>query len=469
MFDAMLKGNLSGFICLGMNPACSSPNANKAREALSRLDWMVTIDLFETETTNFWMGPEMNPRKVKTEVFLLPAASPVEKEGSVTDSGRMAQWRYKAIDPPGEAKSDGQIVNELYMKVKALYEKEGGKFPDPILKLKWDYARNGKVDPHLVAKEINGYDLNTGKLVVNFAKLMDDGTTSCGNWLYSGSYNEEGNLMARRDRTDPTGIYLFPKWAWSWPLNRRILYNRASVDLNGNPWDPKRAVIKWDAVAGKWIGDVPDGGWPPLATGKGKLPFIMKPDGVASIFGPGLAEGPFPEHYEPLECPIEKNPLSSQMINPTIALFEEYACCIPCDPRFPFVATTYRVTEHWQTGLMTRYQSWLVEAQPQMFVEIGEELAGLRGIKNGEWVRVSSAMGEIEAVAIVTKRMRPLKVAGQTIHQVGLPWCYGWLVPKDGGESANLLTPTIGDANTVIPEYKAFLVNVEKLPGEKPA
>ena len=362
-----------------------------------------------------------------------------------------------------------RFVNELYMKVKALYEKEGGKFPDPILKLKWDYARNGKVDPHLVAKEINGYDLNTGKLVVNFAKLMDDGTTSCGNWLYSGSYNEEGNLMARRDRTDPTGIYLFPKWAWSWPLNRRILYNRASVDLNGNPWDPKRAVIKWDAVAGKWIGDVPDGGWPPLATGKGKLPFIMKPDGVASIFGPGLAEGPFPEHYEPLECPIEKNPLSSQMINPTIALFEEYACCIPCDPRFPFVATTYRVTEHWQTGLMTRYQSWLVEAQPQMFVEIGEELAGLRGIKNGEWVRVSSAMGEIEAVAIVTKRMRPLKVAGQTIHQVGLPWCYGWLVPKDGGESANLLTPTIGDANTVIPEYKAFLVNVEKLPGEKPA
>jgi formate dehydrogenase major subunit len=464
MFDEMLKGNFSGFICLGMNPACSSPNANKAREALSRLDWMVAMDLFESETTTFWKGPGMIPGKIKTEVFLLPAASSIEKEGSVTDSGRMAQWRYKAINPIGETKSDGQIVHEIYLKVKALYEKEGGKFPGPILNLKWDYAVDGKVDFHLVAKEINGYDLTTGKLVVNFTKLMDDGTTSCGNWLYSGSYNEDGNLMARRDKNDPTGIYLFPKWAWAWPLNRRILYNRASVDLNGNPWDPKRAVIKWDGS--KWVGDVPDGGWPPLATGKGKLPFIMKPDGIASIFGPGLAEGPLPEHYEPLECPIEKNPMSSQRINPTIALFKDYTHTT-CDPRFPFVATTYRVTEHWQTGLMTRYTPSLIEAEPQMFVEISQELAALRGIKNGEWVRVSSPRGEVKAVAIVTKRLKPLKVAGLTIHQIGLPWCYGWLVPKDGGESANLLTPTIGDANTVIPEYKAFLANVQKLPAKK--
>ncbi|MBU4288979.1 MAG: formate dehydrogenase, partial [Proteobacteria bacterium] len=261
---------------------------------------------------------------------------------------------------------------------------------------------------------------------------------------------------------------IFPKWGWAWPLNRRIIYNRASVDLNGNPWDPKRAVIKWDAEAKKWVGDVPDNAVPPMGLPGGKYPFIMKPDGVASIYGPGLADGPFPEHYEPLECPIEKNPMSSQRINPTIALFKEYAFTT-FDPKFPFVATTYRVTEHWQTGLMTRYLSLQVEAEPQMFVEISEELAALRGIKNGEWVLVSSPRGKVEAVAMVTKRWKPFKIAGQTIHEIGLPWCYGWLIPKDGGESANLLTPTIGDANTAIPEYKAFLVNIEKLPEKKPA
>jgi formate dehydrogenase major subunit len=274
--------------------------------------------------------------------------------------------------------------------------------------------------------------------------------------------------MARRDKTPVATANIFPKWGFSWPVNRRILYNRASVDLQGNPWDPKKAVIQWDAVAKKWVGDVPDGPPPPMGLEGGKLPFIMKPDGIASIFGPGLADGPFPEHYEPLECPIEKNPLSSQRINPTTALFPQYKF-ITCDPKFPFVATTYRVTEHWQTGLMTRYLSTLVEAEPQMFVEIGEELAELRGIKNGERVSVSSPRGKVEAVAIVTKRWKPFKVAGLTIHEVGLPWCYGWLIPPDGGESANLLTPTIGDANTAIPEYKAFLVNVEKLPPKKVA
>jgi len=200
----------------------------------------------------------------------------------------------------------------------------------------------------------------------------------------------------------------------------------------------------------------------------GRLPFIMKSDGIASIFGPGLADGPFPEHYEPLECPIEKNPMSSQQINPVVALFKEYASTT-CDPRFPFVATTYRVTEHWQTGLMTRHLSLMNEAEPQMFVEMSEELASLRGMKNGENVLISSPRGKVQAVAMVTKRWKPFKIAGHIVHQVGLPWCYGWLVPKDGGESANLLTPTIGDANTAIPEFKAFLVNIEKLPAKKSA
>ena len=478
MFDEMGKGKFSGLICLGMNPACSSPNASHTREALSKLDWMVTIDLFESETTNFWKGPGMDPKKVKTEVFLLPACSYVEREGSISDSARMAQWRNKALEPVGESKADGQVVHELYMKVKALYEKEGGAFPDPILKLKWDYAKDGKVDTHLVAKDINGFFLEDiaehpfdkkaykkGTLVPSFVFLLADGRTSCGNWIYSGSYTEAGNMMARRDKTPVATANIFPKWGFAWPVNRRILYNRASVDLQGNPIDPKRAVITWDAANKKWVGDVPDGPAPPMGLEGGKEPFIMKPDGVASIFGPGLGDGPFPEHYEPLECPIDKNPLSPVRINPTTTLFKGYEFKT-CDPKFPFVGTTYRVTEHWQTGLMTRYQSWLVEAEPQMFVELSEELAELRGIKNGERVSVSSPRGKVEAVAIVTKRWKPMKVAGLTIHEIGLPWCFGWLVPKDGGESANLLTPTIGDANTAIPEYKAFLVNVEKLPAK---
>jgi formate dehydrogenase major subunit len=420
----------------------------------------------------------MDPKKVKTEVFLLPACSYVEREGSISDSARMAQWRNKALEPLGESKSDGQIVHELYMKMKALYEKEGGAFTDPILKLKWDYAKDGKVDTHLVAKDINGYFLDDipehpfdkkaykkGTLVPSFVFLLSDGRTSCGNWIYSGSYTETGNMMARRDKTPVATANIFPKWGFAWPVNRRILYNRASADSQGNPIDPKRAVVTWDAANKKWVGDVPDGPAPPMGLEGGKYPFIMKPDGVASIYGPGLGDGPFPEHYEPLECPLDKNPLSSVRINPTTALFKGYEFKT-CDPKFPFVCTTYRVTEHWQTGLMTRYQSWLLEAEPQMFIELSEELAELRGIKNGERVLVSSPRGKVEAAAIITKRWRPLKVAGLTVHEVGLPWCFGWLVPKDGGESANLLTPTIGDANTAIPEYKAFLVNVEKLPAK---
>jgi len=202
----------------------------------------------------------------------------------------------------------------------------------------------------------------------------------------------------------------------------------------------------------------------------GAYPFIMKPDGVASIFGPGLKDGPFPEHYEPLECPIEKNLLSNQRINPAIKIFEGGPDkFLTCDPRYPFVCSTYRVTEHWQTGVLTRWLPWLIEAEPQLFCEISLELAKLREIKNGERVSVETHRGKVEAMAIVTSRLKPFNIAGQTVHQIGLPWHYGWLQPKDGGESANLLTPTIGDPNTMIPESKAFMANVRKLPGQPPA
>lgn len=472
LFDEMYKGSFTGFFAWGMNPACSSANAGKVRQALAKLDWMVNVNVFDSETAEFWRGPGMDPKKIKTEVFQLPCAAFLEKEGSISNSGRWMQWRYKAANPPGEAKPDGDIIYELFKKVRALYEKEKGAFPEPILNLKWDYETNGHFDVHKVAKEINGYDLTTGKLVPSFVALKDDGTTSCGNWLYSASYTEAGNMAARRGKADPTGLGLYPEWAWCWPLNRRIIYNRASVDLEGNPRDPKRPLLKWDPVAKKWIGDVPDNAVPPMGT-DGAYPFIMKPDGVASIFGPGLADGPFPEHYEPLECPIEKNLMSSQRINPVIKIFEGGPDTFAtCDPKYPFVCTTYRVTEHWQTGVLTRWLPWLIEAEPQVFCEMSVELAKLRGIKNGDRVVVETPRGKVEAVAIVTSRLKPFNIAGQTVHLIGLPWHFGWLHPKDGGESANLLTPTIGDPNTMIPESKAFMANVRKLagpPARKPA
>jgi formate dehydrogenase major subunit len=469
LFDEMYKGTFTGFFAWGMNPACSSAHAGKVRQALAKLDWMVNVNVFDSETGSFWKGPGMNPKKIKTEVFQLPCAAFLEKEGSISNSGRWMQWRYKAANPPGVAKPDGDIMYELFHKVRALYEKDKGAFPEPILNLKWDYETNGHFDIHKVAKEINGYDLTTGKLLPNFVPLKDDGTTSCGNWLYSGSYTEAGNMAARRDKTDPTGLGLYPGWSWCWPINRRIIYNRASVDLDGNPRDPGRSLLKWDAQGKKWIGDVPDNAVPPMGT-TGAYPFIMKPDGVASIFGPGLADGPFPEHYEPLECPIEKNLISNQRINPVVKIFEGGPdTFLTCDPRYPFVCSTYRVTEHWQTGVLTRWLPWLIEAEPQVFCEMSLELAKLRGIKNGERVVVETSRGKLEAVAIVTSRVKPFNVAGQTIHQIGVPWHFGWLQPRDGGESANLLTPTIGDPNTMIPESKAFMANVTKLRKQQPA
>lgn len=504
LFDQMFKGKFEGFFAWGQNPACSGSNAGKVRKALSKLKWMVNINLFDNETGSFWRGPGMNPKDVQTEVFMLPACFSVEKEGSITNSGRLAQWRYKAIEPIGQSKSDSDIMNELFIRVKKLYETQGGKFPDPIVNLTWDYGEKdaeGKVkevNTHKIAMEINGYYLEDvydkkatppkllgkkGQLCASFVHLQDDGTTSSGNWLYSQSYTQkEGkiiNMMARRDKSDPSGLGLFPGWAWAWPVNRRIIYNRCAVDPQGRPWDPKRSILEWNPTKinpatnkpGAWEGDVPDGPAPPLAAEGGKLPFIMKPDGIGSIFGPGLADGPFPEHYEPLECPLQENPMSKERINPTVKIFYEKGkgavedIFASCDIRFPFVGTTYRVSEHWQTGVLTRHEPWQLEMVPQVFLEISKELAAEKGIRNGDKVKVSSARGDLWAKAIVTARLKPFKVAGSTVHQVGLPWHFGWQWPADGsgGDSANLLTPTIGDANTMIPETKAFMVNVEKI------
>ncbi len=472
IFDDMYKGNFKGFFAWGQNPACSGANSNKTRQALAKLDWMVNVNIFDNETASFWKGPGMKPGEIKTEVFFLPCLTSVEKEGSITNSGRWMQWRYAAAKPPRGPKGDGDIMVELFEKVRTLYEGDG-KFPEPIKNLRWDYVKDGKYDPHAIAKLINGYfeqdvtikdkSFKKGTLVPSFAFLLDDGSTSSGNWLYCNSYTENGNMAARREKKDPTGMGLYPEWSWCWPVNRRIIYNRAAVDLNGKPWSPNKNILEYKD--GKWIGDVPDGGWPPMSDqAKTKRPFIMKPDGVASVFGPGRVDGPFPEHYEPLECPVPKNLMSSQRINPVAPIYgTEADAHFSCDPRFPFVGTTYRVTEHWQTGILTRWQPWLLELQPQLFVEMSNELGKLKGINNGDMCKVSSARGEVEAVAIVTGRFKPFKVQGTTVHQIGLPWCFGWVHPKDGGDSANLLTPSTGDPNTRIPETKAFMVNVDKL------
>jgi formate dehydrogenase major subunit len=472
IFDEMYKGNFKGFFAWGQNPACSGANSNKTRQAMAKLDWMVNVNIFDNETASFWKGPGMNPGEIKTEVFFLPCLTSVEKEGSITNSGRWMQWRYAAAKPPRGPKGDGDIMVELFEKVRELYEAEG-KFPEPIKNLRWDYVKDGKYDPHAIAKLINGYfeqdvtikdkSYKKGTLVPSFAFLLDDGSTSSGNWLYCNSYTEKGNMAARREKKDPTGMGLYPEWSWCWPVNRRIIYNRAAVDLNGKPWSPNKNILEYKD--GKWVGDVPDGGWPPMSNKeKTKRPFIMKPDGVGSVFGPGRVDGPFPEHYEPLECPVPKNLMSSQRINPVAPVYgTEADAHFSCDPRFPFVGTTYRVTEHWQTGILTRWQPWLLELQPQLFVEMSNELGKLKGINNGDMCKVSSARGEVEAVAIVTGRFKPFKVQGTTVHQIGLPWCFGWVQPKDGGDSANLLTPSTGDPNTRIPETKAFMVNVDKL------
>lgn len=484
LFDEMYQGNIKGFFVWGQNPTCSGANANKVRRALTTLDWLVNVNVFPSETGWFWQDKNlgMDPAKIRTEVFVLPAAASIEKEGSITNSGRWMQWRYQASDAPGEAKPDAEIMHMIYRELKALYTTEGGAFPEPIINLKWDYFDGDKIDPHAIAKEVNGYFLedadfpeqgkrfSKGERVPGFQYLRDDGTTSSGNWLYCGSYPEEGNLAARRIR-ETHGIGLHPQWSWAWPANRRILYNRASVNLDGQPYNKEVPVIRWEG--GKWTGDVPDGGWPPMHVDpeQTRYPFIMKPEGVARVFAMELEDGPLPEHYEPLESPLTANPLNGRMLSPVVKEWQGVsdAHAKPGSVDYPYVCTTFRLAEHWQTGVMTRHAPWLLELQPQIFIEIGKDLADRKGIVLGDQVRVSSKRGTVTAFALPTSRLQPLLVNGQKIQQVGLPWCFGWLMPEggSGGDSANLLTPNIGDANTMIPETKVFMVNIEKLDVDK--
>jgi len=495
-FDAMYAGKIKGFFAYGSNVAVSSPNSTKVRRGLEKLKWMVNVNIFDNETASFWKAPGVDSSAIDTEVFLLPAAASMEKEGSQSNSGRLVQWRYKAANPPGDAWSDGDITMKIMDTLRDLYKKEGGAFPEQILNLKWDYRdASGKFDALKVSKQINGHytqDLTItdpvtgakeenkkGETVPTFAKLMADGSTSSGNWVMAGSFDQKGlnkmakrgkedptglglNKMAKRGKEDPTGLGLFAEWAYAWPLNRRIIYNRASCDLEGKPYNPKMKLLEW--TGDKWVGDVPDGPAPPMANKeKGKMPFIMKADGVGAIFGPGMVEGPFPEHYEPLEGPLAKNLMSGQLLNPAVIAFKSDLDKVAnADSKYPIVCTTYSCTEHWCSGF-TRWQPWLLEMMPEAYLEIGDKLAASLGIKNGDPIKVTSIRGEVKCVAMVTKRLVPFQIDGKTVHEVGMPFNYGWRFPEDATDaSANYLTPSIGCPNTFCPEYKAFMVNVSK-------
>src|SRR6266404_4132744 len=480
-FELMNQGQVHGFICQGFNPLAAAPNKAKLNLSLAKLKFLVVMDPLATETSEFWRNfgehNDVDPSKIQTEVFRLPTNCFAEENGSLTNSSRWLQWHWKGAEPPGDARSDLQIMGEIFTRMRTLYRKDGGAFPDPIVNLSWPYVEPNSPSPEELAREYSGKALKdladpkdpakvsrkAGEQLAGFAELRNDGTTASGCWIFCGAWGPTGNLMARRDNSDPTGIGQTLNWAWSWPANRRVLYNRASCDPAGKPYNPNRKLIAWNGTG--WGGaDVPDFKADENPAG-GMGPFIMNPEGVARFFArAGMAEGPFPEHYEPFETPLGYNPLNPHQPqatnNPAARVFPEDREAFGKAAQFPHVATTYRLTEHFHYWTKhTRLSSIL---QPQQFVEIGEGLAKEIGIANGERVKVSSNRGYIKAVAMVTKRIRTLTVDGKPLHTVGVPIHWGFMGVAKPGFLANTLTPSVGDANSQTPEFKAFLVKVEK-------
>lgn len=480
-YEMMDQDKMTGYICQGFNPLAAAPNKAKLTRSFSKLKFMVIMDPLATETSEFWKnyGPhnDVASADIKTEVFRLPTICFAEDEGALVNSGRWLQWHWKGANPPGEAKSDIEIMADLFARVKALYEAEGGPFPDPIVNLAWDYSQPHEPSPEEIAKEYNGKALadlpdpsgegkfirRKGEQLSGFGELRDDGSTASGCWIFCGAWGPAGNLMARRDNSDPTGIGNTLNWAWAWPANRRVLYNRASCKPDGTPFDPNRTLVKWNGSA--WVGaDIPDF----VASedpANGMNPFIMNPEGVARFFARGnMAEGPFPEHYEPFETPLKSNPLSPNqahtLSSPAARVFDNDRKNFGTVDEFPHVATTYRLTEHFH--YWTKNSRINAITQPEQFVEIGAALADELGIGNGSRVRVSSKRGHIEAVAVVTKRIKALQIDGKTVHQVGVPIHWGFIGAAKPGYLANTLTPSVGDGNTQTPEFKSFLVKVEK-------
>jgi formate dehydrogenase major subunit len=472
IFDQALQGKMEGLLLSGMTATSIGPDSNQVMQALSNLKWLCVMDAFPTTSSEFWRAPGLDAAKVQTEVFLLPSTHWIEKDGSFTNSGRWSQWKEQVLPPEGDARHDHWVLADLFQRVRALYQQQGGKFPAPVLELTLPYKDPAKPDLDEIAQEINGKDLTTGKRLETFGALKDDGTTTAGDWIYTGHYPESGNLTKRRDgvqdpaKNDPTGMGFYPNWAWSWPVNRRVLYNRASADPQGRPWDPARPGIRWDAAAKLWVGDVPD--YPPAADPSdpaSPLPFIMTGEGTGRLFSNGVSDGPFPEHYEPIESPVQ-NPLHPDVpTTPVAFLYDKQAGRanrFGTVEEFPYVATTYRLTEH--EHYVTQHIEQLVQLQPEAFVEVPAELAREKRITNGDMVRVSSKRGKLEVRAVVTGRLGPLQVDGKKVYQIGIPIHWGFVGINTGQHwLANTLTPFVGDASSRTPEFKAFLVNIERI------
>jgi formate dehydrogenase major subunit len=481
-FELMSHGQMNGYICQGFNPLAAAPNKAKMNMSLAKLKFLVVMDPLATETSEFWRNfgqhNDVDPSKIQTEVFRLPTSCFAEEDGALTNSSRWLQWHWKGAEPPGEARSDLRIMGEIFARLRALYVAEGGSYPDPIVKLSWPYSNPSSPGPEELAREYSGKALRdltdpktptlvvrkAGEQLAGFGELRDDGSTSSGCWIFCGAWGPTGNLMARRDNSDPTGIGQTINWAWAWPANRRVLYNRASCDPAGKPFNPARKLIAWNGTA--WSGaDVPDfkADEDPAA---GMGPFIMNAEGVARFFARGnMAEGPFPEHYEPFETPLARNPLSptqpQALNNPAARVFAGDRAAFGKVEQFPHLATTYRLTEHFH--YWTKHVRLNAIIQPEQFVEIDEGLAKELGVSGGDRVKVASNRGYIEAVAVVTKRMRQLTVDGKSLHTVGIPIHWGFKGLAKPGFLANTLTPVVGDANSQTPEFKSFLVKVEKL------
>jgi len=471
MMEAIDQGIIKGMFSWGSNPLVTAPDVKLTREVLGNLDWLVATDLFETETVSFWQKEAGNkPEKVNTEVFFLPAAGPFEREGSITNSGRWIQYRYAALAPKGDSRPDADIIHNIALKIKEKYAGENTPEAKAVNALDWDMEGEfgpGRVDVDKVYKEMNGFDLKTGKLVERFADLRDDGTTTSGCWIYTGMYTEEaGNKTKNRNNEDTDRMGNFHGWSFSWPVNRRVLYNRASCDLKGKPYNPDKVLIQWDASAGEageWVGgDVPDFAKDAAPDSeRGAMPFIMHASGMGHLFA-NMNDGPFPEHYEPYDAPT-KNVFSSVELNPAVIISDEkYLEAKGTTDKFPIIATTYRQSEHWQGGPMTRNKEWTAELAPHMYIEMSEALAKEKGISHTDKVIVSSVRGEIEAYALVTKRFRTFEINGEKKHHIGMPWHFGFKGVATGA-SANTLIAHIGDANSFIPESKAFLVDVRKV------
>ena len=502
MFERMHQGKMNGFICQGFNPLAAVPNQKKLSSALAKLKYLVVMDPLATETGEFWKNfgalNDVDPSKIQTEVFRLPTGCFAEEAGTFTNSSRVIAWKEKAIDPPGEGKVDGEIMARLFVKLRGMYAKDGGALPEPIAALSWPYV-NANVPSSLeLLREINGKALadvmalppapkldangkpvalpppaanapppaplvKAGDQLPGFAMLRDDGSTSCGNWIYCGVFPQTGNLSQRRDTSDPTGLGVYPNWGFAWPANRRILYNRASADKDGKPWDPSRKYLAWNGKS--WAGgaDVPDMR-PDAAPEQGVGAFIMTVEGVAHLHATGMADGPFPEHYEPFETPVGVNlmcPSNPKAVsNPAARVYKGDLEAFGKKEEFPFVATTYRLTEHFH--FWTKHSRSNAVVQPAPFVEIGEDLAREKGFKQGDMVRVKSNRGQLVAACAVTKRIKGFDVNGKKVHMVGIPIHWGFKGETQNGYLANALTPFVGDANTQTPEYKAFLVNIEK-------